>query len=199
MTITQTNLVLLRHGISYTNEGKANVNTEQQNILSRTGLRRTIEKAEAFRLANQELHFDHVIISPYQRAVQTGLNFLTSFENKPIDPIFEIEFRERNFGFDYFIGIPQLISIHGKEVVASWDNNLHIRPNPAGETQAEVYARVIKKYTECVMPKLIDGEKVLIVSHCYVLKALMAYLGSGNSNNMMAIKPKNATPYSYSV
>lgn len=192
------NLILLRHGISYTNEGRQ-VDNEQQILLSSNGVMGTLAAAKEFRAANPDLHFDHAFLSPYQRAVQTGLNFLSIAENKPINLTYVDDFRERCYGFTNFIGIRDLIDQYGEKAVNSWDSELHTRPHPQGESQQDVYDRVIDKYQNQVVPRLREGEKVLVVAHYYVLKALKAHLNGRGPEGMLELSPRNALPYGFTV
>jgi 2,3-bisphosphoglycerate-dependent phosphoglycerate mutase len=189
-------LVLLRHGISYTNEGRS-VDKEQQNLLSRAGVQQSLMNAEKFRAEQPELHFDQAFISSYQRALQTGLNFLTMFENKPIDIHIDARLRERTYGFDNFINIKQLIRDYGQEAVDSWDSDLYTKPSRNGETQIDVYARVMDHFDEKVVPALQSGQNVILVAHFYVLKALKSYLHTNGPANMASFDPRNCTPYLY--
>lgn len=191
-------LTLLRHGQSYTNEGRA-VDKEQQNLLSRTGVQQSLMRAEQFRAENPELHFNYAFMSPYKRALQTGLNFLTAFENKPIDIDVDDRLRERTYGFENFINIKQLIRDYGQEAVDSWDADLHTRPHRDGETQIDVYERVLDVYYAKVKPRLEDSQNVIVVAHWYVLKALQSFLEHGNPSKMTSFDPKNCVPYVYDI
>ncbi len=193
-----TNLVLLRHGISYTNEGRQ-VDSEQQILLSVRGVHATLEAAANYRITNPELHFDHVFMSPYQRAVQTGLNFLSVFENKPVDITIVDEFRERNYGFTNFINMRDLVRQHGKEAVESWDILPDAKPHPEGESMADVYQRSVEQLEAQVIPFIKTGQKALVVAHYYVLKALKSYLNGTGVAGMAAIDPRNCLPYEFTV
>jgi 2,3-bisphosphoglycerate-dependent phosphoglycerate mutase len=189
-------LVLLRHGQSYTNEGRQ-VDKEQQNLLSRTGVQQSLMNAEAFRVSHPELHFDAAFMSPYKRALQTGLNFLTMFENQPIDIDVDDRIRERSYGFDNFVSIEDLLRDYGKEAVDSWDSELYTKPSRNGETQIDVYSRVMDHFNAKVIPALQSGQNVILVAHFYVLKALKSYLQVNGPANMASFDPRNCTPYLY--
>lgn len=191
-------LVLLRHGQSYTNEGRP-VDKEQQNLLSRTGVQQSLMNAEQFRVDNPDLHFDVAYMSPYKRALQTGLNFLTYFENRPIDINVENDIRERSYGFENFINIKQLIRDHGQEAVNSWDADLYTRPSEQGETQMDVYERVIGVYDRQIWPKLMEGKNILLVAHFYVLKAMLSHLNDQGAGAMPTYHPENCTPYMFDI
>lgn len=55
----------------------------------------------------------------------------------------------------------------------SWDY-----PVPNGETLKDVYVRALPFYKEVVLPKLIDGENILITAHGNSIRALMHYIES---------------------
>ncbi len=49
-------------------------------------------------------------------------------------------------------------------------------PVPEGETLKDVYERVVPYYKRVIMPELMAGENVLVVSHGNTLRALVKYL-----------------------
>ncbi len=49
-------------------------------------------------------------------------------------------------------------------------------PVPNGETLKDVYARAVPFYTEKILPKVLDGQNVLVVSHGNAIRALMKYI-----------------------
>jgi 2,3-bisphosphoglycerate-dependent phosphoglycerate mutase len=189
-------LVLLRHGQSYTNEGRE-VAKEQQNLLSRAGVQQSLDNTIAFRKANPDLHFDLALMSPYQRALQTGLNFLSMSDSKPVDIIVDHRLCERSYGFENFINIKQLIRDYGADEVASWDSDLYSRPSRDGETQLNVYERVMASFRDNIRPALDEGKNVIVVAHFYVLKALQSSLEHNGPSKMPEFDPKNCTPYIY--
>lgn len=192
------NLVLLRHGTSYTNEGR-HVDREQQNFLSRAGIAGVLSEAEKFRVEMPTLHFDHAFVSPYMRALQTGLNFLSTFENKPIDLRVENDLRERTYGFTNFVNMKDLIAQYGQTAVDSWDADIYTKPSRDGETQLDVYERTMKVYNEKIIPVLQAGDTVLVVAHYYVLKAFMSHFLNGGPGSMIHYNPRNCVPYCYDI
>lgn len=49
-------------------------------------------------------------------------------------------------------------------------------PVPNGETLKDVYERVVPFYTENILPRVISGQNVLVVSHGNAIRALMKYI-----------------------
>ena len=49
-------------------------------------------------------------------------------------------------------------------------------PVPNGETLKDVYARAVPFYTQNILPKVLDGQNVLVVSHGNAIRALMKYI-----------------------
>lgn len=192
------NIVLLRHGQSYTNSGKI-VHKDTQNLLTPKGVKETLRHADGFRKVFPELHFDHVFVSPLFRAQQTAFNFLSQFDNQAIDAEIVDGFRERSFGFDGFLTIEDMIAQYGADTIDSWEFDVNARPGDnRGETLQEVYDRVTETYRDKVLPRILDGQKILVVSHYYVMKCLQSFLQFNSIQMAPIFEPKNSLPVPYS-
>jgi 2,3-bisphosphoglycerate-dependent phosphoglycerate mutase len=58
-----------------------------------------------------------------------------------------------------------------KQLRRGWDY-----PVPGGETLKMVYERIVPYYIETIVPKVLSGENVLIVSHGNTIRSLMKYI-----------------------
>lgn len=193
------NLILMRHGQSYTNSGR-NIDNEYQNILTENGVMKTMRSARAFRKAFPEMHFDRCFCSPLPRAIQTNLNFLSAFDNRAIHIDYIPSFVERSLGFDSYLKIEDMLRIYGQEAVDSWETDPAAVPaNGKGESLQAVYDRVIDAYETEVVPYLAKGETIMIVAHYYVLKVLQSYLEYGDCSKVQIFDPRNSQPYAYEV
>jgi len=190
------NLVLLRHGQSYSNADK-HVNHDTQNLLTAKGIEDTLRHARNLRTICPDLHFDHVFVSPMHRARQTAYNFLSTFDNNAIDIEIVEDFRERDFGFGDFRKMSDLLAHHGQAVVDSWDLDMDAIPAPGGDSINQVYNRVIPAFKKHVEPRLKAGQKIMVVSHYYVMKCLQSYIQFGTVNMTPVFEPKNCLPQPY--
>lgn len=188
-------LVLLRHGQSMVNSGKL-VDDEHQNILTHKGINQSVNAGLSFRKDHPNLHFQHVFCSPLHRAMQTGLNFLSVFENEPVHFQIVPEFIERRFGLDGCLTLKQMDAIYGEEVVRSWETDLNaVAGDHRGESLQQMWDRVIPAYEQKIQPLLDAGDDVLIVSHYYVMKVLKSYLDHGVPDLCYSYSPLNCVPY----
>lgn len=190
-------LVLLRHGVSYSNSGKYTP-VQNQNLLSESGVQGVIQSSKLFKEEHPDLHFSHVFSSTYVRAMQTAMNFLSIKENHPVDIQFDSRIVERDYGFTNFIGYHDLIAKRGKEEVESWDNEFDKAPSEHGETQIQVYNRTMEFFEDKVRPVMGDGD-ILIVAHFYILRALQSHIACGSWTKMNDFLPKNCQPVVYDL
>jgi 2,3-bisphosphoglycerate-dependent phosphoglycerate mutase len=195
------NLVLMRHGQSLTNSGTV-VHNERQNILTPKGISDNIRLANTFRHVFPDLQFDHSFVSPLPRAMQTHFNFLSTIENRAIDTEIEERFIERHLGFEGFLTIQTMIARYGQDVVNSWELNPDVAPGTngeGGESLRDVYDRVVFGYQELIVPRLRDGQTILLTAHYYVLKVLQSHLLYGDVSKAPLFDPRNSLPVPYRV
>lgn len=193
------NLILMRHGQSYTNSGR-NIDNEHQNILTEKGILDTMRNARAFRKAFPDMHFDHAFCSPLPRAKQTNLNFLSVLDNNAISVEYVDDFVERSLGFDSYLKIEDMLRIYGQEAVDSWETDPEAIPaDGKGESLRAVYDRVVRAYELLVVPRLQAGETVLITAHYYVLKVLQSHLEYGDCSKVQIFDPRNSQPVAYEI
>lgn len=194
-----TNLVILRHGQSFTNAGR-HIDHEDQNLVTEHGILSTMRHAKMLRSVFPDLHFDHTFVSPMHRAIQTNLNFISTFDNRPVYVEVQPDLHERVFGFDGFIKIEELVRLYGQKEVDSWESDLSAVPGDSrGESIQQVYDRVINVYTKHVMPRLQAGETVLITAHYYVIKVLQSHIEFSDVTKSALYDPRNCLPITYHI
>ncbi len=128
-------------------------------------------------VANQHLTFDKAYCSQQIRTLETleGILDASGQFDVPFERVAAIN--ERDYG-DYtgknkwevrdLIGEEQFQSIR-----RGWDV-----PVPNGETLKTVYERVVPFYKDVVIPQLLDGKNILIVSHGNGIRSLIKYIES---------------------
>ena len=193
------NLVLLRHGQSYTNAGKS-IDHEDQNLVTEQGIIRTIQNAKMLRRTFPDLHFTRSFVSPMPRAIQTNLNFLSAFDNNAIHSVVNEDLRERTFGFVGYLKMIDMIAQYGEDTVNSWEYDINAIPgDDTGESLLHVYNRVIDVYNTEIVPRLHAGENILITAHYYVIKVLQSHLQYGDATKTAIFNPKNCWPIVYQI
>lgn len=193
------NLVLLRHGESYSNSGR-HIDHEDQNLVTEKGILSTIRHAKMLRSVFPDMHFDHAFVSPMHRAIQTNLNFLSTFDNRAIFSEIYSDLREREFGFDGYLKIEDMIDTYGQSTVDSWESDLNAKPGDTrGESLLNVYDRVLGVYKVKILPRLLAGETILVTAHYYVIKVLQSHLEYGDATKTQLYDPKNCLPITYHI
>lgn len=134
-------------------------------------------KSEEMGLRIADIRIDHAFTSKQSRAVETLTHMLKALKLDHIPIEHSHALNERDYG-DYTgknkWDMEQLVGAEAFEAMRrGWDY-----PIPGGETLKMVYERVIPFYRETVVPLLVAGKNVLIVSHGNALRALMIYLES---------------------
>lgn len=186
-------LVLMRHGRSYTNAKKHKTANNDQNFLTVEGIQATIKAGQEF---DSGVTFDRVFSSTYPRTFLTATTFLSAMEHPPIAIKQYDDIIERKYGFTEYMPTALLEEMYSGEEIEGWDDHLDTVPgDPAlGETQQQVYDRVVNWWDIYVMPELKFGRNVLIVSHYYVMKAMLSHINRGDATEMPAIDVRNSEP-----
>ena len=163
-------LVIVRHGESEWN--KQGLWTGSRDIhLTPYGFEKSMELG----LKVHDIPFDYAFASMQVRSIET-LSCILDADceyNVPTEHVAALN--ERDYG-DYtgqnkwdmekLLGEEQFDKIR-----RDWDE-----PVPHGETLKMVYERVVPLYLEHMLPLLLQGKNVLVVSHGNAIRALMKYI-----------------------
>ena len=77
-------------------------------------------------------------------------------------------------------------------------NDVSVRPTESGESQAEVYDRVVPAFQK-IMDDLEPEDVALMVSHYFVVKAQLSYLEFDDVRKMPIFDVRNANPIIYTI
>ena len=190
-------LLLIRHGQSYTNSKAHKTAANDQNFLTPKGFMDTLQAGIEF--AEHGVSFDYACCSTYPRTFLTASAFLSGAGHKPITVEEHADFRERAYGFTEYMPTSILEEMYGGEVIQGWDDHLDTVPGDPtiGETQQQVYDRVIPLFESLILPKLEDNQNVLCVNHFYVMRALLSHIQVGSAAMMPNLKAKNSQPFMF--
>jgi 2,3-bisphosphoglycerate-dependent phosphoglycerate mutase len=187
-------LVLCRHGQSYTNAKAHKAAPNEANFLTVKGFQDTLQAGMDF--AQHGIVFDYACCSTYPRTFLTATAFLSGANHPPIALEQYADFRERQYGFTEYVPSSVLKEMYGGGVIQGWDDELDTVPgDPAtGETQQQVYDRVVPLFESLIVPKLQEGQNVFCVNHFYVMRALMSHIQVGSAALMPKLDAKNSQP-----
>lgn len=134
------------------------------------------EDARLLGRAIEEIHIDHAYSSAQVRTLETLSSMLGTMRQPTVPITRDAALNERDYG-DYTgknkQEMKELFGDQFDKIRRGWDV-----PIPNGETLKMVYERVVPYYQKEIMPRILRGENVLIVSHGNALRALMKYIES---------------------
>jgi len=164
-------LIFIRHAESTWNAlGKWTGVTDIH--LTPKGRREAVKLGEAI----QDIDVHHAYTSKQIRAIETLLHMMETAQHLRDAPYERTEhLNERDYGDYTGLNKWEVLEQLGEETFAKirrgWDH-----PIPNGETMRMVHERAVPFYKEHILPKLRDGQNVLIVSHGNTIRSLIKYL-----------------------
>lgn len=124
-------------------------------------------------IADIELH--HAYTSEQVRTLETLTHLLETAQKKGIPHESSPQLNERDYGDYTGLNKWEVMEQLGTDVFTkirrSWDH-----PIPGGETLQMVHARAVPFYKEHILPRLLAGKNVLVISHGNTIRALIKYL-----------------------
>lgn len=140
--------------------------------LTPKGRREAVKLGEAIR----DIAVHHTYTSTLIRTIETLLHMMEAAEHLKDAPYERIEhLNERDYGDYTGLNKWEVQERLGEETFTKirrgWDH-----PIPNGETMKMVYERAIPFYRAHIVPKLRDGQNVLVVSHGNTIRSLMKYI-----------------------
>ena len=162
-------LILVRHGITdWNKEGKWHGQTDIS--INDEGKAEALKDGETIK----DLKVDKVYVSALRRTQETFAE-INKVLNLSVPVIKAAELNERDYGIYNGKNKWEVKQELGEEqfnhLRRDWDC-----PIPNGESLKQVYERVIPYYQQHILPELISGQNILMVSSGNTLRALTKYL-----------------------
>lgn len=163
-------LVLIRHGQSTYN--LENRFTGWKDVpLTELGKKEAFEAAEILK----EKKFDIAFTSDLYRAQRTLDIILEGIEQTEIEVIKDQALNERDYGDLIGQNKKEVAKKFGEEQVRIWRRSYDTAP-PNGESLKMTAERAIPYLEKRIMPKILNGKKVLVVAHGNSLRAIVMKL-----------------------
>ncbi len=211
-------LVLLRHGESEWNA--LNLFTGWTDVdLSETG---RSEAETAGRLLKEEgFDFDICYTSYLKRAIHTLDIILYEMDRDWLPVIKSWKLNERHYGALQGLNKSETAEKYGEDQVKLWRRSYDVPPpaldadddrNPAKQEQykdvpaeelplteslKDTVARVIPYFNDVIKPKMLAGDRVIIVAHGNSLRALVKYLEGISDEDIVEVNIPNGIPLVY--
>ena len=165
-------LVLVRHGQSDWN--LKNLFTGWRDVgLTEKGIAEA--RAAGKRLKAQGLRFDVAFTSALVRAQRTLDLVLEEMGETNITIFKDQALNERDYGDLSGLNKDDARKKWGEEQVHSWRRSYDVAP-PGGESLKDTAARVLPYYIQDILPRVLRGDKVIVVAHGNSLRALVMVL-----------------------
>lgn len=188
------NLILVRHGQSEWNEKNLFTGWKDPGLTD-LGVD---EANNAGRLIKEtEIIFDEMFTSNLGRAQKTGSIILDVLDQINVAIIKNEALNERNYGSLAGLNKDDARKKWGEEQVHIWRRSFDIPP-PDGESLKDTAERVLPYFNQQIMPKIIDGNNILIAAHGNSLRALIMQLDNISQEDIVKLEIPTGAPIHYS-
>jgi 2,3-bisphosphoglycerate-dependent phosphoglycerate mutase len=186
-------LVLVRHGQSEWN--LSNLFTGWRDVdLTEKGVAEA--RAAGRRLKAQGLMFDVAYTSALKRAQRTLDLMLEELGQQKIPIIKDQALNERDYGDLSGLNKDEARKKWGEEQVHIWRRSYDVAP-PGGESLKDTAARVLPYYIQEILPRVLRGERVLVVAHGNSLRALVMVLDKHTTESITKLNLDTGVPLIY--
>jgi 2,3-bisphosphoglycerate-dependent phosphoglycerate mutase len=186
-------LVLARHGQSEWN--LKNLFTGWKDVdLTEVGIAEA--RAAGRKLKAQGLGFDIGFTSDLKRAQDTLTIMLDEMGLSGIPVIEDIALNERDYGDLSGLNKDDARKRWGEDKVHIWRRSYDVAP-PGGESLRDTAARVLPYYIQEILPRVLRGQRVLVVAHGNSLRALVMVLDRLDPKEIVARELATGVPMIY--
>jgi 2,3-bisphosphoglycerate-dependent phosphoglycerate mutase len=186
-------LVLVRHGQSEWN--LKNLFTGWRDVdLTEQGVKEAREAGR--KLKAQGLVFDVAYTSVLKRATRTLDLMLGELGQTNIPILNNQALNERDYGDLSGLNKDDARKKWGEEQVHIWRRSYDIAP-PGGESLKDTLARTLPYYNTEILPRVLRGERVLVVAHGNSLRALVMVLDRHTTETITQLNIDTGVPMIY--
>ena len=185
-------LIILRHGESEWN--KLNLFTGWEDV-SLTDQGKIEAKLAAFAIQNLKVDVNHAYTSALKRASKT-LEIVLNVLKKDIPIISDQALNERNYGSLTGMNKDEARNKWGDEQVKLWRRSYDIAPEN-GESLKDTCNRTIPYFKKNILPKLHDGENVIITAHGNSLRSIIMHVEDLSEEAIVNVEITTGIPIVY--
>ena len=185
-------LIILRHGESEWN--KQNLFTGWEDV-SLTDQGKIEAKLAAFAIQNLKVDINHAYTSALRRAKNT-LEIVLYILKKDIPIISDQALNERNYGSLTGMNKDEARNKWGDEQVKLWRRSYDVAPEN-GESLKNTCERTIPYFKKNILPKLYDGENVIITAHGNSLRSIIMYVEELSEEEIISVEITTGIPIVY--
>lgn len=186
-------LVLVRHGQSDWNLKNLFTGWKDPDL---TDKGQAEAKAAGQRLKALGLNFDIAFTSALTRAQHTCKLILNELGQSDLKTIREQALNERDYGELSGLNKDDARAKWGEEQVHVWRRSYDVPP-PNGESLKDTVARVLPYYCQEILPRVLNGERVIVAAHGNSLRALVMVLDRLTPDTIPSMELDTGVPLVY--
>lgn len=186
-------LVLVRHGQSDWNLKNLFTGWKDPDL---TDKGQAEAKAAGQRLKAMDLQFDIAFTSALTRAQHTCNLILNELGQSHLETIREQALNERDYGDLSGLNKDDARAKWGEEQVHVWRRSYDVPP-PNGESLKDTVARVLPYYCQEILPRVLNGERVIVAAHGNSLRALVMVLDRLTPETIPSMELDTGVPLVY--
>ena len=187
-------LVLVRHGQSEWNAKNLFTGWKDPGLTS-AGEKEAIDAGNLIK--ERDIKFSIMFTSALKRAQITGQMILDGIDQTNIEVIKDQALNERDYGELAGLNKDDARKQWGKEQVHIWRRSYDIPP-PGGESLKNTAERVLPYFNSLILPKLLQGENILVAAHGNSLRSLVMQLDNLSKDEVIALEIPTGAPIIYS-
>ena len=185
-------LIILRHGESEWNKLNLFTGWEDVNL---TDQGKVEAKLAAFAIQNLRVDVNHAYTSALKRASKT-LEIVLYVLKKDIPIISDQALNERHYGSLTGMNKDEARNKWGDEQVKLWRRSYDIAPEN-GESLKDTCNRTIPYFKKNILPKLHDGENVIITAHGNSLRSIIMHVEDLSEEAIVNVEITTGIPIVY--
>ena len=187
-------LVLVRHGQSEWNAKNLFTGWKDPGLT-------TVGETEAANAGNlikeRNIKFSMMFTSALRRAQITGQMILDKIDQRDIEVVKNQALNERDYGDLAGLNKDDARKEWGEDQVHIWRRSYDVPP-PGGESLKNTAERVLPYFNSFILPKLLNGENILIAAHGNSLRSLVMQLDNLSKEEVIALEIPTGAPIIYS-
>lgn len=186
-------LVLVRHGQSEWNAKNLFTGWKDPD-LTHKGIEEAVNAGK--KINEYGLSFSCMFTSALVRAQNTAKIILKEIEQEDIPTYQDKNLNERAYGSLTGMDKDEARQKFGSEQVQIWRRSFDTCP-PDGESLKDTYNRVVPYFQKNILPRLADGENVLVSAHGNSLRALVKLIENISENDIVKLEIATGQPIIY--
>tara|TARA_B100001250_G_C19635380_1_gene715702 strand:- start:355 stop:981 length:627 start_codon:yes stop_codon:yes gene_type:complete len=187
-------LVLVRHGQSEWNAKNLFTGWKDPG-LTPVGEKEAVNAGSLIK--DRNIKFSMMFTSALKRAQITGEMILEGIDQTHIEVVKNQALNERDYGDLAGLNKDDAKKEWGEEQVHIWRRSYEIPP-PGGESLKNTAERVLPYFNSSILPKLLQGENILVAAHGNSLRSLVMQLDNLSKEEVVALEIPTGAPIIYS-